>query len=437
MRARNRVLLAVVVGAVLSLPAAASANDWERSEDRCMGIFGKFDASPLEELKQCTALWEAYRSPNGIREAERHIAIQAFNYLYINGDDEGAFLAESALGRLNERPGGDRDAVRTGQPAVRSADPAAAKVAPATGGRAEEARSAAPARRERYEPRQVSGKETKQARGYNDKGFALAKKRQYDAALAEYEKSIDTDPAFEGAIYNAACMYALTHREKTAVEYLQRLQDLNTEESNTRLHRARVDSDMESLRGDPDFKRLTGYARIKLINSIGEYGEEEIERIEKYLKKAKYIVDDSGVDKHERDSPIIWYKNNVTDYNTAAILESLVNHPWTLLVPIDWDTEFDIIISWGDKITVDAAGNVKVPPVHEVKDPEKSADDALRKQDEALREPDKYSRKVEQTANTPGRAKSKAEGSVKRVEDTMNRAEKATKAIESFGGLKK
>lgn len=295
----------------------------------------------------------------------------------------------------------------------------------------------APTRREKYVPRPASAKETKAARAFNDKGYALAKKRQYDAALAEYEKGIDADPGFEGAIYNAACMYAMTSREKTAIEYLQRLQDLNTEESNSRLHKARIDPDMRSLHGDPEFKRLTGYARIKLINSIGEYGEDEVERIEKYLKKAKYTVEDSGVDKHEREHPIIWHKSTVTDFNTAAILQTLVNHPWTMLVPIDWETEFDIIISWGDKITTDAAGNVKVPPLHEVKDPEKSADDALRKQDEALREPDKYSRKVEQTANTPGRVKGKAEGSVRRVEDTIDRAEKAGKAIESFGGLKK
>ena len=429
----------VIAGALLGSLAgpAALANDWERSEARCMGIFGKFDASPMEEIKQCTALWEAYINPKTIKEAERHVAVQAFNYLYVTGDDEGAFLAESALGRLNERPRGERDAARTGKETVRTGGSAAkAQTEPAKKVEArEEPRE--PARREKYEPKPASAKETKRARALNDKGFALAKKHRHEDALKLYEEAIDTDPGFEGSIYNAACMYALTNREKTAIEYLQRLQDIGTEEANARLHRARVDRDMEPLHGDPYFKKLTGYARIKLINSIGEYGEEEVERIESYLKKAKYLVEDTGLDKHEREQPIIWYRNTVTDFNTAHILSRLVNHPWTVLVPIDWETEFDIIISWGDKITTDAAGNVKVPPVHDVKDPEKSADDALRAQDEALRQPDNYSRKVEHTANAPGRMKSKAEGSVRRVEDTIDRADKATKAIESFGGLKK
>lgn len=438
MRRLSRFVLAGGLLGGLVAPAAL-ANDWERSEERCMGIFGKFDASPVEELKQCTALWEAYINPKTIKEADRHIAVQAFNYLYVNGDDEGAFMAESALGRLNERPRGERDAARTGRESARdlATGPATAKAAEPVRKKAVEPAEDEPMRRVRYEPKPVSAKETKRARALNDKGYALARKGQHEQALALYEDAIDTDPAFEGAIYNAACMYSQTNRAKTALEYLQRLQDLGTEEANIRLHKARIDRDMDPLHGEPHFKRLTGYARIKLINSIGEYGEEEIERIESYLKKAKYTVEDTGLDKHEREQPIIWYRNTVTDFNTAHILSKLVNHPWTILVPIDWETEYDIIISWGDKITTDAAGNVKVPPVHEVKDPEKSADDALRAQDEALREPDKYSRKVEHTANTPGRVKSKAESSVRRVEDTIDRAEKAQKAIESFGGLKK
>ena len=403
-----------------------------------MDIFGKFDAvSPLE-LKQCVALWEAYRSVKSVREAERHIAVQAFNYLYAHGDEEGAFLAESALSRLNERPKEARLGTRT---QVREAEPGAgtSRTAAKGPGTAKEARTVKveEAPRELYVPREVSSGERKRARELNDRGYQLAKKKKYDEALTMYEKAIDTDPGLEIAIYNAACMYALTNRDKTALEYLQRLQDLNTVEGNDRLHKARIDRDLESLRPDPLFKRLTGYAKIKLINSIGEYGEDEVERIEKYLGKAKHEVAEYGTDKHEREAPILWYQNNVTAMNTAYVLQRLVNHPNSLMYPIDWDTDYDIIISWGDKITRDPNGNVQVPPVHEVKDPEKTADEALAEQDKALRKPDEYSRKVEHAANTPDRIQSKGEGSVRRVEDTMNRMEKAGKAVEKFGSFGK
>ena len=54
-----------------------------------------------------------------------------------------------------------------------------------------------------------SGKEmpAKLAEAYNSRGIAFAKRREYDKAIADYDKAIDLDPKYAKAYYQRGYVY--------------------------------------------------------------------------------------------------------------------------------------------------------------------------------------------------------------------------------------
>lgn len=417
----NWAAVLVLLSAIPTITNAQEA-EWKPHAKRCMQAFSNFEAVTKEELTECTVLWESYRSPATIKASERHVATQAFRFLCKAGSDQQAFVAESALLRMGDRPCERSTATRPGepQPPIRT-DPVVNEARPT---------------RQKYNPEPASEGDAKKARAMNDKGYDLAKKKKRDEALRYFEKAIELNPRYEQAIYFAAAQYAQTDRVATAIDYLGRLRDLGTETAGNRLQEARMEPDFEPARDNSTFKNLTGYAKIKLINSRGEVGEDEVDRIAKYFEKAKFPIHDTGHDKHERDMPIIWTQDG-TARSTAFILMRLVNHPNTQVVMIDWDTDYDIIVSWGDTYKKNARGDDVPTRTYEVKDPEKTSDEALREQDRALREPDKYASEVDNKLGTPERMMNRGESSINRVERSVDTIENLGKKVDKIQNLGK
>ena len=231
-------------------------------------------------------------------------------------------------------------------------------------------------------------------------------------------------------------MYARLGNLDSAARYLSFLSDLETEDGARYLHRARVEPSFRNARDHQGYKDATGFALIKLLNGKGVYGEDEVERIEEYFGEAFYPVDSTSTDPHDREFPVIWHKAG-TAKNTAFILSKLVNHPQTMLVPIDWQTEYDIVVTWGDTYDLDPRTGQPIVREYEMKNPDQATEDALFEQDKALREPEKYARKVDKTAKTPERVLNQGDRAVRRVENTMNVIDKAGKTMETGGGLMK
>ena len=199
-----------------------------------------------------------------------------------------------------------------------------------------------------------------------------------------------------------------------------KLRDIGSYGALKRIQEARIDPDFEPIHDDVDYKRVTGYARIKLVNSVGMYGEDEVDRIEKTLKKLKHRDIEQGIDKKQgRTAPVIWFKDHSTA--TAWVVKKTLIHPGTLLTKIHWDTPYDIIISWGKIIKRDG---VKQPQKDYTDvDPakaEKRLADLRREEDKALREPEKVARKIDHTVDTPRRVQNSVEGGVRRVERTVD-----------------
>lgn len=209
----------LVLSSLMPTSANAQEAEWKPHSKRCMQAFSNFEAVTKDELTECTVLWESYRSPANIKASERHVATQAFQFLCKSGTEKQAFVAESALLRMGERPcERNPTTIPTTTQPTRDQPPATEP----------DLRTTTSAK---YNPEAVSESDVKKARTMNDKGHELAKKKKRDEALRYFEKAIEINPRFEQAIYFAAIQYAQTNRVATAIEYLQRLRDLGDRKS--------------------------------------------------------------------------------------------------------------------------------------------------------------------------------------------------------------
>ena len=407
-----RKVLAVAIG-VLHLPALAIASDWTSYKGDCDQVFKSHRTVVIQRLKECTGLWTAYADPNAVKPPDAQRLKIAFQGLYDRSinlqDEEGEFLARGAAERLRaklvlklkRKP-------NPGTSSPRDNDSS-------TGN------SAVNARRPKFIPPVVSARDRSRANREVKKGIKYFKRKKRRQALVAYKRALEIDPGNLDGLYNLAAEYAFRNQRADAVEALRKLRDIGTRNAISRLQEARIDRDFEPIHDYIPFKEVTGFARIKIVNSIGEYGEDEVDRIEKTLRKLKHTDIEIGIDKKQgRTAPVIWFKDHSAA--TAWVLKKTVIHPGTLLTKIHWDTPFDIIVSWGNKI-VKRQGVKQPQKDYTDVDPdkaEKRLDDLRREEDKALREPEKVARKIDHTIDTPKRIQNSVEGGVRRVERTMD-----------------
>src|ERR1051325_8903497 len=86
--------------------------------------------------------------------------------------------------------------------------------------------------------------------GWYDKGNRYLQKRQYERAIAAYEKAVETNDKPAKAAYNAACAYSLQNDRDHAFEWLGKAVDLGYADADHYIE----DSDLDPLRSDPRFQ---------------------------------------------------------------------------------------------------------------------------------------------------------------------------------------
>lgn len=88
-------------------------------------------------------------------------------------------------------------------------------------------------------------------------GTELLNAERHDLAVKAYQGAIDRDYRTETALYNQACAYALSGDRKAALEGLSKALAAGFDQPDL----FRTDDDLDSLRGDPEFARLSREAR--------------------------------------------------------------------------------------------------------------------------------------------------------------------------------
>ena len=410
----SRLVALLTCGILLALVGPAAAADyWAQKRGDCDKVaFKEPEGTPLQAIASCVKLWEAYKDVATATGSQRDRVVAATLRLYTQGDDSQAHLAKYALGRLRVERLPQRTPSRVG-----------------TGGGGGAAKAAEPARAKCDVPPPDKGA-LKAANKHLKKGLKSYKKKKYGAALESFLAAVEAAPGWPRGRYNAAAMHAIQGEADDAMEQLYCLQDIGDDDAIGYLKKSRTDGDFEPIRDDSEkFKELTGYARIKIGNSLGEYGEDNVDNLEATLGKLGYAVDEVTETKKPYKAPLIWYKP--ASRTTAYFVMLVMDHPKTKLSIVDWeDEDFDVIIAWGDDVQ-----KGKEPKVY-VKDPadaEKEIDGMLAKQDEALRKPDKMAREVDKAVDTPNRIADQGQDAADRVDKTVDTMEKTGENIKKAG----
>ena len=425
-----RVDVAVVVW-FLALSVAASASfasdRWNTEKGNCDAIFASAETAPLPVVRECVGKWLAYVDPNLIQPAQKPSLKAAFQHLYnrsVNrNDDAGQYLAMEAAGRI-----GTPLELR-----IQRANPTPVTPAGTRSGTTSEPGAASAAERQPFVPPQVSSRNRRRAGALVRQGVSAYRRGQRGRAMAKYEAALELDPGNLDGLFNLACEQAHREQGAEAVENLQKLVDIGSEEALKRVAGARVDEDFEPIRDYVPYKRVTGYARIKVVNSIGVYGEDEVERITTTLGRLKHKVADTAPDRQQgREAPVIFFKPHSAP--TAYLVKQVVVHPGTVMTAITWETPYDIIIAWGNRVVTRDGVEQPATDFTDVSPAEAEAqmDDLLRAEDRILREPEQAARQVDHTLRTPERVEQRVDDSVERVERTVDTIQRTGDTLEGL-----
>lgn len=402
-------------------PTEARGQDMWQSHgwDCAETAFGEGEVS-LDVIARCVRLWEAYRDIAMTGADERKQVIRAMERLYLEGTDRDAHLARHALNRLGvaNLPSRKDALVRAELKRRRASEASPGEGAGPTSGTPGEARCAVPL---------PSRSESVAAKRSVTAGKRALKRKRARDAVGILQSAVDAAPGYAPARYHAAVAYGLMGNEERMSEHLECLVAIGTPESARLLRRAREDRQFKGIRDKSrGFKRATGYARIKLGNSLGEYGEDNIDNLEGSLERLGWPVEEVADTPRTYGEPHVWYKPE--SKRTAYFVMKVIGHPRTQAHVIDWsDESFDLIIAWGDGTV---AG--KEPRLY-VRDPDDSRshlDELDRAEREALRKPEAFASEVDKVVGTPERAVNRVEGSLDRAGRTVDRLEKTGEKLD-------
>ena len=389
----------------LAMTTGVMAQDyWPNYEAQCESkAFADPGSAGLQDIDQCARLWFAY-VPQGVRVGDQGDRVQeAFRRLYREGTGTQAHLARQVLSRLGvtslpKRRGGGAQ-VALGETLAET--------------------------REKCVVPPPSKSDKRKANKSFKKGMAAYKKENYEGALGHFLSMLKSAPGWTKTHYNIAAMYALNDNEKKMVEHLYCLRDIGNSDAIKALYKARKDSDFALIRDkSAPFKVVTGYARIKIGNSLGEYGEDNVDNLEAMLDALGYDEPLITETKRPYTEPHVWYK--AESRVAAYMVMKLIAHQGTRTHGIDWENEeYDIIVAWGDRIK---KGEEPKLYINDPTDAEKTISDLRREHDEALRKPEKFARSVDETLGKPEAIANEVTGAVdktvetgKKVSDTVDK----------------
>lgn len=397
---------------------------WDRHKGDCESVLASSEQVALARLNRCASLWEAYRDVTLVDANQRRRVVPAFERLVREGDAAASFLAREALLRLGvvpPAPSGPRES-------------ASASGASKTSGTAR----GAPGGASREAPNVVSDADRKAAEQVRVQGMARYKKKDWEGALALFAQAIERDPGNVQALYDAACSAALAGRAAESIDYLDRLAANGSKPALAKVRKSWRDRDFDGIRSDPGFKRATGWARIKVVNglddALSQEGDDNCFKLVELLgsERLGFAAVQGGGDRYVRDRPHIWYQPHAKA--SAFVVREVIGHPRTRVVPIDWFSDWDIVVSWSDRPEIDASGRRTVRHSMLRKDatgksPEQRLDGAIRSKDEALATPDAYVSKTEKLVAEPGRTADKVGRTVDRATGTVDKAKRSGEKV--------
>lgn len=388
------------------LAHGADRQPWKAIAVDCMATFAAPDKADETKLFTCADGFAAEAVLESLTAADKTNAEKGLRWLYDKGSDKSAKVARLGLQRLG---------INLPFRAARALDKGAM----------------AQPERAKYDPPEAKDADKKAAEKLYKDGVALLKKKKWKDGVGILLKGLEKDGRSEKILYNLGCGECNLEGDKKACwTHLQYLSDLGTDYAAELLIKARTDGDYEGVREESEFKRLTGYMRVQVINTVGDVGDPGVENILKLFDKLGHKKPDKRDDEsHPQPSPTIQFKA----YTKAqvAVIAELLNDQNTKLEPIDNGVgKYDMVIRWGTQI------DDKGKPVNLGPD---TADEAMakarQKQNKALQQPEQAIGKVNKVLDTPNRVISEAGKMKDRVLGVGDKAKGAADKIKDIGSI--
>ena len=413
---------ALGVALVLGLSGDAQAADqWKDKGKECdQTVFKDPGGASIPDLSKCSKAWVAYRTDyKAVKGDYKDRVVMAMKLLYAKGDEADAERSQEILSRLGVSDLPSRSGAKAG-----------------AGNSGGTAKAAAKPERKPFDPPEPDKKAIAAAEKHFKAGFAAYGKKDWAKAAAAYEKMIEVAPGYAKGHFNAACIYSLQKDEKKMANALMNLWDMTgskskvvAEKAKEMLEFVKKDEDFAETRQEStEYKRIMGFAKVKVINHLGEKGEENVDNLMGSVKKLGYEAAMKDSDKKVAKFPIIYFTDH--SKNQAYLIKQLIEHPKLETKYLDKeklcsdDGCYDVVVQWSDDVKGDPKKHVADPKDAEKKIEELEAkqDEMLRKPDEvldevddALSKPDEVTDKVEEITNKPGKAVEKVEKTIDKI----------------------
>ncbi len=387
---------------------ASAADQWKDKGKECdASVFKSPADSEIPAISKCSKAWVAYRTDyKAVKGDYKDRVVMAMKLLYAKGDEADAERSKDILARLGvsdlpNRSGGATTAKGT-KPAGKEA-------------------------RKPFNPPAADKKQIAAAEKHFKTGFAAYKKKDMAKAAEAYVKMVEVAPGYAKGHFNAACAFALQKDEPNMAKYLMNLRDMATAgdaEAVKMIELAKTDADFAEFKDESsEYKRIIGYAKIKVINHLGEKGEENVDNLMSSLKSLGYETAMKDSEKKVSKFPIIYFAEH--SKTAAFITKELISHPKVETKYLDKeklcgeDGCFDVVVQWNDEVKGDPKKHVADP-----KDAEKKIQALEKKQDEILSKPDEVIDEVDEALGKPEEVTDKAEEILEKPGKAVEKVEK-------------
>jgi hypothetical protein len=439
-----RTLKIVVISVGLITSSLVVAGSWKKHKKKCETVFSTHSKVQYGKLKQCVSRFFGFVRAEKATSKQKKAIQSALQSLYDRssaiGDGAGTDLAldvaehyriQVTTGR--RRPSTDGDGTSTNDNGRKATD-----TTNNTNNNTTAEKFVCPA---------VSTENKAWAKMLFKKGVKAEKKKSNKSALNKFLSALKMNPCHVGGLYHAAAQFALKKDGSEAVKYLKRLRVVGSKKALRNIKLSRSEPKFAPIHGYVPFKKVSGYAKIKILNSLmdvggNDLGALEIKRIKKTLENKRFnypVAESGGKDKKQgRTYPVIFFKPHSAA--TAWFVRKVVLHPKTKLVKITDakyfaklnKSDFDIIVTWGNETERKPNGQIG-PKTDYTRTSEVDLDKRMRKLDsahnDALKKPEKAVADAERVVDTPDRVTRKVENKVDKVKKTGERVEKIFKKI--------
>lgn len=395
---QNMVIGFVALGMLVVLACCASdttpknttMNYWDRKKGDCEEVLKMPHAYSLNQITYCTKVWETYRYVDDIPLKERSMYAVAFSTVSHQATDPyDRSVADAALARIciPRHPMDASGQIREEMPSELVCNSSVGDIRIA--GQAVASKNPFERMKRTVAVEEVSDKAEKASNSAYNKATAQRQKKSYNKAISLYKDALESNPFNIQAKYDLASMLAVMEDENGALRHLEELNSWDHPVAEKRILDARSDPDFDNIRDNPNFKLITGYVRVVVVNGAGNVGMQKVKDIKNRLEKKNIPV--AAVSKSDRVElqPQIWYREGFEDY-AYKIKDNLSFSQKVVVSVMREHTNNDVLVVWGQPEALEFTGNTSGPVVQgeRAKGSENKLDDLVKGVEDAKKSAD-------------------------------------------------